>query len=92
MEIEEIKCPLCAEFYDENEKVPLLLPECGHSFCLKCIINEFEQVKDQQNIYDTSFHKTVESIKDGRNYKSEDPMTIITPEKSIAMFKCPEDK
>lgn len=39
MEIEEIKCPLCAEFYDENEKVPLLLPECGHSFCLKCIIN-----------------------------------------------------
>lgn len=45
MEIEEIKCPLCACLYDEGDKVPILLPDCGHSFCLGCIQECFELMK-----------------------------------------------
>lgn len=33
MDLDEIKCTLCGLFYDEQSRVPILLPDCGHSFC-----------------------------------------------------------
>lgn len=46
MDIEEIKCPLCCQFYDESSRVPLMIPECGHSFCLTCIEECFQLMKE----------------------------------------------
>ncbi len=46
MDIEEIKCPLCSQVYDESDKVPVLLPDCGHSFCLSCIQECFTLMKE----------------------------------------------
>jgi len=45
MDIEEIKCSLCSEIYNETDKMPILLPDCGHSFCLTCINRCFEELQ-----------------------------------------------
>ena len=37
MELEEIQCPLCKEQFNEKVRVPMLLPDCGHSYCVQCI-------------------------------------------------------
>ena len=37
MDLEEIQCPLCREQFNEKTRVPLLLPDCGHSYCQNCI-------------------------------------------------------
>lgn len=42
MDIEEIKCPLCSEQYNEAEHLPLMLPACGHSFCQQCLRKQFK--------------------------------------------------
>jgi len=34
VDLEEIQCPLCKEQFTEKTKVPLLLPDCGHSYCI----------------------------------------------------------
>ena len=37
-----LKCQLCNEEYDTDEKKPLIL-NCGHSFCKQCITNIITQ-------------------------------------------------
>ena len=37
VELEEIKCPLCKEQFSQQVRMPLLLPDCGHSYCIQCI-------------------------------------------------------
>ena len=37
VELEEIQCPMCKEQFSEQVRIPMLLPDCGHSYCLKCI-------------------------------------------------------
>ena len=37
MDLEEMKCSLCGEQFNEKSKIPMLLPDCGHSYCLQCI-------------------------------------------------------
>lgn len=49
MEIEEITCLLCSEVYNETNKIPILLPDCGHSFCYSCIKDCFEIVSLENN-------------------------------------------
>ena len=42
-ELEEIKCPICKETYDAVTRIPMTLPDCGHSYCLLCIKDSMEQ-------------------------------------------------
>jgi len=37
MDLEEIQCQLCSEQFSEKLRIPLLLPDCGHSYCTQCI-------------------------------------------------------
>jgi hypothetical protein len=47
MELEELKCPNCKEFFDvSNGKIPRLLTSCGHSLCEVCILNKLT-IKDE---------------------------------------------
>lgn len=32
-------CPICFAPYDEEDRLPLLFKECGHTFCRECILN-----------------------------------------------------
>ena len=35
---EELTCTICMrQFANEGDLVPRLLPECGHTFCTKCL-------------------------------------------------------
>lgn len=52
MDIEEIKCSLCTMVYNENERMPILLPDCGHSFCLSCINDCFELIRTENEAMD----------------------------------------
>lgn len=36
-QLEEIQCPMCKQQFNEKVRVPLLLPDCGHSYCIQCI-------------------------------------------------------
>lgn len=47
MDIEEIKCALCGQIYNEQDRMPILLPDCGHSFCYSCIQGCFLLLKEE---------------------------------------------
>jgi hypothetical protein len=48
MDLDEIKCALCTQIYNEHDRMPILLPDCGHSFCYSCIQGCFDLLKDEQ--------------------------------------------
>lgn len=56
MDIEEIKCALCSQVYNQHERMPILLPDCGHSFCHSCIQDCFELLKIEQKKAQAQHH------------------------------------
>lgn len=48
MDLDEIKCALCSQLYNEHDRMPILLPDCGHSFCFACIQACFEILRHDQ--------------------------------------------
>lgn len=30
-------CPICYESFDDKDRIPVLLDQCGHSFCRSCL-------------------------------------------------------
>ncbi|CAD8069800.1 unnamed protein product [Paramecium sonneborni] len=36
-QIEELICPECQMMFNENDNLPLMLPDCGHTICQNCI-------------------------------------------------------
>ena len=47
IEIDDFKCPNCLNFFNEIDNLPRLLPECGHTFCSKCIISFFSNSNEK---------------------------------------------
>lgn len=45
MDLEEIKCPMCHNVYDEDERAPMMLVDCGHSVCWACIQMSFRELR-----------------------------------------------
>lgn len=44
---EELMCPMCNRQFDTSgDLVPRLLPECGHTFCTKCLNEELSKAVD----------------------------------------------
>ncbi|CAL4085509.1 unnamed protein product, partial [Meganyctiphanes norvegica] len=35
---EDLSCVICSEVYEETTHEPVLLPQCGHSFCRPCLL------------------------------------------------------
>ena len=45
---EELMCTICQrQFANEGDLIPRLLPECGHTFCSKCLNQELQKTPDQ---------------------------------------------
>ena len=36
------KCKICKKSFNNGEQKPLILPNCGHTFCYKCINKKIE--------------------------------------------------
>ena len=41
--IEKCQCTICMITFNEKDHTPLLMKECGHTFCKKCISNSLSQ-------------------------------------------------
>ena len=37
MDYDELVCTLCSFQFDEEQRLPLMIPQCGHSFCSNCL-------------------------------------------------------
>jgi len=37
MDLSDVTCGICLVEYDSVETVPRMLPDCGHTFCTKCL-------------------------------------------------------
>jgi hypothetical protein len=48
--MEELSCPICFESYDFKLHRPLLLPECGHTFCKACLQSKQQCPDDRSTI------------------------------------------
>lgn len=35
--LEEIKCPICNEFYNSEGRIPIILNMCDHNICQECL-------------------------------------------------------
>lgn len=91
VELEEIQCPICKEQFCEKLRLPMLLPDCGHSYCLQCI---------QENSLEVNFaerrRQTITSNDDGEDGSQDDLLTDSLPDLSEKVqhkfsFSCPED-
>ena len=47
-----LKCPLCCEIFDNSNRLPLILPKCGHTYCKDCIKKNFKQENQFQCLSD----------------------------------------
>ncbi|XP_042893012.1 uncharacterized protein LOC122267095 [Penaeus japonicus] len=36
---QDLTCGVCSEVYSEGERDPVLLPNCGHTFCRPCLLS-----------------------------------------------------
>jgi hypothetical protein len=52
----ELKCSMCNRDFDEFDRIPRLLPECGHSFCEKCIRNV---IQERRNVFTCPIDKYI---------------------------------
>ena len=48
LDLEEIKCPICSNTFNEKERLPILLPSCGHSYCLSCLRDEQHNTSSEE--------------------------------------------
>ena len=70
---DELKCPLCKAAYNEEENLPRLLINCGHTLCSKCLnetlsannncITCQEDNTKYENVTINSFPKNITLIK-----------------------------
>src|SRR5688572_21498275 len=37
MSVTKISCPVCLDDYNQTNRIPRILPSCGHSVCLGCL-------------------------------------------------------
>ena len=62
--MEDLHCPLCKEEYNTKTKLPRLFPNCGHTFCSKCIQAMIDETDDflacpEDNVECQFFNKAV---------------------------------
>jgi hypothetical protein len=50
MEIDEIKCHICNEQFNDSVKIPRLLISCGHSYCQECLKELFSKGENKSII------------------------------------------
>ena len=43
--LSEIKCPMCKNFYNNTEKIPIALNKCTHNVCQACFISNSDEGK-----------------------------------------------
>ncbi|CAD8083490.1 unnamed protein product [Paramecium primaurelia] len=46
--MEELICPQCHNIFNEFDNIPLMLPDCGHTICQKCIQQMLMSADGQQ--------------------------------------------
>jgi hypothetical protein len=68
-----ITCERCEEYFNENDRTPLILPDCGHTFCEYCVADLLENEKACPNC--------------NQEIKSVDPTKFMRNQKIIDILK-----
>ena len=90
MDIEEIKCALCGQVYNESDRLPILLPDCGHSFCLGCIQDCFELLKqDQHNFAQSPASLKMAKIQTSSPFSDKQSPTSTDPNQTTVIMQTP---
>eukprot|EP00347_Sterkiella_histriomuscorum_P008603 403344461 len=90
MDLEEISCALCNKTYDEQERIPILLPDCGHSFCFVCITSCFESLKEENQKNNQSNRSQQEELIDNSKqtisrHTSSDHLQLVDKESDSSL-------
>ena len=62
MEIDDLKCLICNEFFNESTKTPRLLISCGHTYCQECLKYLYEKGENNSILCpeDKTFHNLIQ--------------------------------
>ena len=58
---DETKCPLCKQFYNEDNRIPRILLNCGHTICSDCILNSINSSKMLKCPEDSTEYQNISS-------------------------------
>ena len=59
---DETKCPLCKQLYNEDNRIPHILLNCGHTICSDCISNCINSSKIIKCPEDSTEYQNISSI------------------------------
>jgi hypothetical protein len=68
-----ITCERCEEYFDTEERTPLILPDCGHTFCETCVA---ELLSEEEKIWVTC----------GTEITHEDPRSFMKNQKLLDLL------
>ena len=53
-----LACGICEETFNNDNKLPKILPKCGHTICTECLLN----IKDNSSVYICDIDKIVSKL------------------------------
>lgn len=69
-----LKCDRCQNSYDLENRQPLIMPDCGHSYCEYCVA---EILTSEKRCPNNSCGRAVETKDLDRFYKNQQLLTIL---------------
>ena len=59
---DETKCPLCKILYNEDNRIPRILLNCGHTICSSCILNSINSSAILKCPEDSTEYENISSL------------------------------
>lgn len=77
MNIRALSCNRCGEDYNLAERQPVILPDCGHTFCEYCIADLLSTEEDKRLCGNPSCMKPVVTTDLERFFKNEALLAML---------------
>ncbi|EDK31465.2 RING-type zinc-finger, LisH dimerization motif protein (macronuclear) [Tetrahymena thermophila SB210] len=82
----DLFCSSCQNMFDENNHLPRMLPECGHTFCNQCLV----QILEKNDFIECPEDNIVSSRKEVVSFpKNYSLINIIRKKKKLSEYSSP---